>query len=163
MEEGYFKNEICNREGCEGIIEEPDKEGCCSCHINPPCSYCEDSTAYCPTCDWSAREEKREHIQTHYDKINRDHWDRQLKEWEEAKEHFFKMWRNEIKADKLYIRHEIHTNFSMIYKGVFPKGTETVSSLLPKIRGTFGGRFSRIWDDSSDKENDIFEYIAYTD
>lgn len=160
MEEGYFKNEICNREGCEGIIEEPDKEGSCSCHINPPCSYCEDSTAYCPTCDWSAREEKREY----YDVFNKTIDTQKLKESttkrDEYNLNFGRMMRNEIKADKLYTQSKLHTHFSMIVVGVFPKGTETKETLLPKIKGSFGGRFVR-YNDS--EENVIFEYIAYTD
>ena len=41
---GYFKGEKCNRNGCNGIIDEHEKEGECTCHINPPCSYC--------TTDW---------------------------------------------------------------------------------------------------------------
>lgn len=61
MEEGLFKGEICNRNGCKGIIEEGEKEGCCSCHINPPCSYCTTQTEYCPECGWSAEEEQREY------------------------------------------------------------------------------------------------------
>lgn len=63
MEEnnGTKKGEICNRNGCVGIIEEGEKEGCCSCHINPPCSYCTTQTEYCPICGWSAEEEQREY------------------------------------------------------------------------------------------------------
>ena len=55
---GVFKGELCNRGGCTGVIEAYDKEGCCSCHISAPCSYCITQTEYCPKCGWSAEEEQ---------------------------------------------------------------------------------------------------------
>lgn len=60
MEEGYLEDEVCNRNGCKGIITLKDIEGSCSCHINPPCSYCETSKEYCPDCGWDAEEERWE-------------------------------------------------------------------------------------------------------
>ena len=62
---GYSKGELCNRNGCNGIIEEPPKEGCCTCHINPPCSYCTTQTAYCPECGWSAEDEENAYLEKH--------------------------------------------------------------------------------------------------
>lgn len=59
---GTKKGEMCNRNGCTGIIEEGEKEGCCSCHINPPCSYCTTQTEYCPVCGWSAEDEQNEYL-----------------------------------------------------------------------------------------------------
>jgi len=54
---GYTEGEICNRNGCQGIIEELDKDGSCSCHVsNPPCSYCCTNTGYCPECNWEAED-----------------------------------------------------------------------------------------------------------
>lgn len=61
MEDGILKGEICGRDGCTGIIDAGEKEGCCSCHINPPCGYCTTQTEYCPECGWSAEEEQREY------------------------------------------------------------------------------------------------------
>lgn len=60
-EYGLLKGEKCNRNGCNGIIDEHEKEGCCSCHINPPCSYCTTPSEYCPECGWDAEEEQREY------------------------------------------------------------------------------------------------------
>lgn len=60
IELGYLEGEICNRDGCQGVIKEGDKDrsnGGCSCFINPPCSYCMQDTHYCPKCDWSAADE----------------------------------------------------------------------------------------------------------
>ncbi len=61
---GYEQGESCNRDGCVGIIEEHYRTESCSCHINPPCSSCVESRAYCPVCDWDGKEEQeeKEHI-----------------------------------------------------------------------------------------------------
>lgn len=57
-QKGEFKGELCNRNGCTGIIDAYEKEGSCTCHRNPPCSYCTTMTEYCPICGWSAQEEQ---------------------------------------------------------------------------------------------------------
>lgn len=59
-EPGYCKGEVCNRDGCKSLIQEHHSEGGCSCHINPPCSWCETSREYCPGCGWDGREEQIE-------------------------------------------------------------------------------------------------------
>lgn len=59
---GYTKGEICNRDGCNGIIKDTEKDGSCICHvINPPCSYCTTQTEYCEVCGWDAQEEQYEY------------------------------------------------------------------------------------------------------
>lgn len=63
MKEGYLEGERCNRHGCNGIIDAHEKEGSCSCHLNPPCSYCTTPSEFCPKCEWDALEEQRELIQ----------------------------------------------------------------------------------------------------
>lgn len=158
---GYEKGEVCNRDSCKGVIEEHEKEGGCSCHINPPCSYCTEPNAYCETCGWDAAEEQRE-----YDKYQREAQEKSrayctqwLKELSEARDLFYKKYSGEIPAEKLEIRVETHTHFTMKVVGVFPKGSETYASLLPKVQGTFGGRFTSLINESSYR----FEYIAYTD
>jgi len=50
---GEYDGEVCGREGCEGIIQLGDTDGC-SCHINPPCPVCVDAKNYCPLCGWEA-------------------------------------------------------------------------------------------------------------
>lgn len=65
---GYFKGEACNRNGCKGIIEEHEKEGSCTCHINPPCTYCTTPSEYCPECGWDAKDEQAEYLKE-YSKI----------------------------------------------------------------------------------------------
>jgi hypothetical protein len=49
---GYIKGEKCNRNGCDGIINEIEVGDGCSCHINPPCSYCCNLNQYCDECGW---------------------------------------------------------------------------------------------------------------
>lgn len=164
QELGYSKDETCNRDNCKGAIHEHDTDGGCSCHINPPCSYCTENRSYCPECGWDGKEEddlayqeetknyykgfgsKEMHDDYHKQKLIQDEFDRK----------FSLMYRGKEPADRLITIHLSHTHFSMIKKGVFPKGTETRESLVPKIQGTFGGRFNSFTDHS-------FEYIAYTD
>lgn len=55
IEVGINDGEFCNRNGCEGIIARTN-DGSCSCHINPPCSYCTDNNVYCPECDWCSED-----------------------------------------------------------------------------------------------------------
>lgn len=53
--EGNFDGDICNRDGCMGLIVGDEKEGGCSCHTgNPPCGYCTEQNQYCDTCGWEA-------------------------------------------------------------------------------------------------------------
>jgi len=56
-EEGWEIGDICNREGCQGILDEDGDKymDSCSCHINPPCSRCTTNWAVCPECGWEAR------------------------------------------------------------------------------------------------------------
>lgn len=74
MNDGLLKGEKCNRNGCKGIIEEGEKDGCCSCHINPPCGYCTIQTEYCPVCGWSAEEEQREYEEREYEERQRQYY-----------------------------------------------------------------------------------------
>ena len=56
---GLAFGEVCNRKGCKAILQEAESDGCCSCHIHPPCSYCTTNRAYCPACGWNAQGEKQ--------------------------------------------------------------------------------------------------------
>ena len=144
MELGYEKGEKCNRNGCNGVLVEHDVDGCCSCHITAPCSYCTDSRVYCPECDWDGRVEQIEEDEKH-----------------QAPKKEFDIFKPRTMADldrsKIDYLCSTHTHFSMIKEGVFPKGT-TRSEVAEMVKGTFGGRFAYF--------NDIeckFKYIAYTD
>lgn len=155
IELGYMTSETCNRNGCKGIIEEREKEGSCSCHSNPPCSHCVDDNHYCPECGWDGLNEQKAYGKN-TSKADIEYYQKEQREWEAQKNLFYKKYRGEEEITKLEMRTETHTHFSQKVIGVFPKGTETRESLLPKVKGTFGGRFERFTDHS-------FEYIAYTD
>lgn len=158
MEEGYCKGENCNRDDCEGIIDAHDRDGSCSCFNNPPCSYCTEPVSYCPKCEWEEREER-----DIYDDFQTKYWDEYHKrpeiiaerlKREEDEKLFYKMYRGDIPVEKYEARHRSHTHFSQVIFGVHPNMTS--SEILPKVIGTFGGRFSKF-------NNYSFEYIAYTD
>lgn len=53
---GYEAGELCNRDGCEGILEKDTCEEGCSCHLHPPCSYCM-ADVICPECNWSSEDD----------------------------------------------------------------------------------------------------------
>lgn len=154
VEQGLIKGEVCNRNGCIGVIEASEKEGSCSCHITPPCSYCTTDNNYCPKCDWRGEDDKKSYGKESL--ANIEYYKKERQQFADRRELFYSRYRGQEPIEKLEIWHESHTHFSQKLLGVFPKGTETRESILPKVKGTFGGRFERFADTS-------FEYIAYTD
>ena len=138
---GYEKGDRCNRNGCQGIIEEHEKRGC-SCHINPPCSACTEARGYCPVCEWEERD------------------DLTVKDWDTAYiGHNGGMsieWKPRV-LDRTKIDYVItpYSNSSQICEGVYPKGT-TREDVREKVIGSFGGRFEYF-------DNGKFKYVAYTD
>lgn len=154
MEIGYSAGEICNRDGCEGIICEHEKEGSCRCHISPPCSYCEYDNNYCPECDWQGREDQISYKTLPSESIER--YKKETAELDEFYKTFWLMYRGKKEIEKLVIIHQSHTHFSQKLIGVFPKGTETRESIMEEVIGTFGGRFESFTETS-------FSFIEYTD
>ncbi len=156
MEEGYCKGEVCNRESCQGIITERNSDGGCSCHINPPCSYCETSREYCPECDWDGREEQLETYEANKpNQAQIDAWAKQNKEWDDARTEFYRKFHTSEPVTEFNYRRESHSNSSMKMVGMYAVGSEIP---MDKIIGTFGGRF-----EMNNKERGRFIYIAYTD
>lgn len=156
MEEGYIKGEICNRNGCTGTIDEHDKEGCCSCHINPPCSYCTTDTSYCPLCGWDVNDDFEPIVKLSNAEIER--YRKEQEERELRNKLFYEKLRGVKPIDKLEIRTETHTHFTQKRIGIFPPGTETRETIRSQVRGTFGGRFEYF-----DSKIGKFCFIAYTD
>lgn len=158
MEIGYFKDEICNRDGCNGILNEHDTDKRCLCHINPPCSYCEESRVYCPVCGYEGEEE-----QYLYQEANKptekqiEYWRIETEKREENKRKFWELFHSKDEVTELHYLNENHTNSSMKLTGMYPKNM-TIEELLKEIRGSFGGRFEYL-----DNTNCRFRYIAYTD
>ena len=138
---GFLDGEICNRDGCDGIIEQSEIDSC-SCHINPPCPACTEPRGYCPKCDWDEKEEPVVIPKT----------------TEADKKFLAELIANRDKPldnTKINWKSYSHTHFSMIKEGVYPEGT-TKAEVLNKVNGTFGGRFEHFG-------NGRFKFIAYTD
>jgi len=54
---GVGEGQVCNRDGCFGVIELSMPENC-SCHLGSPCPSCESAfKPYCPECGWSSEDE----------------------------------------------------------------------------------------------------------
>lgn len=53
---GYEEGSICNRDGCEGVIE-LEKVSNCSCHISAPCWAHENADMCCKECGWRAADD----------------------------------------------------------------------------------------------------------
>jgi hypothetical protein len=153
IETGVVKGETCNRNGCTGIIDEHEKEGSCSCHINPPCSYCTTDAAYCPVCEWEPGDDYKPYTPT---KEQENRWQKENDEWAANRDIFYKRYAGQEPIEKLETRTESHTNASQKVLGVFPAGTETRATIEPKVIGSWGGRFERFTETT-------FCYIAYTD
>lgn len=159
QEIGYMKGEECNRNGCKGIIDEHEKEGCCSCHINPPCSYCVDAAEYCPECGWDGKEEQAEADKADIEQFRnsgaQEAYNRQMEAEEKRRNDFWKLFRSNSEIEKFDCIYEGHTHFSMKKIGVYPPQM-TSKEVEEKVKGTFGGRFERV-------SGGRFVYIAYTD
>lgn len=150
---GIEKGEKCNRDGCGGIIDEHETDTSCSCHINPPCSHCVDSREFCPVCGWEGRDEQNKPVVT---QSAQEFYNKLMDEHDKRRDSFYLKFNGKANIDKLEMMLEEHTHFSQIVKGVFPTGTETKDSLLPKVIGSFGGRWRTFTENT-------FEYVAYTD
>jgi hypothetical protein len=138
MSFGYLEGDTCGREGCSGVIV-TDPVRNCSCHLYAPCSQCTEDRNRCPECEWQGKDEV---IVNDYrcHEVNGV-----LKSWEPRP----------LDPTKIDWRSASHTHFSMIKEGVYPP-TATMSDVLEKVKGTFGGRFEYF-------HNGKFKYIAYTD
>lgn len=160
MEEGIETGQICNREGCKGVIEEKDSDRGCSCHICPPCSYCVTAREYCPECDWDHQEEIDDIYfkqQTSITEEQKEKWKKEAEERNQRVIEFWKFYNSNQIAEEMNWTSQGHSNSSMKKIGWFPPSME-FEEFLSKIRGTFGGRFERL-----NREIGRFEYIAYTD
>ena len=151
---GNEKGEVCNRNGCVGIIAEHPTETSCSCHINPPCSHCVDAREFCDTCGWDAQEEQIDKQQDRQANASPNDWG---ENYRIRQNRIHDMRSGKLPVEKIEYYTNSHTHFSMEHIGAFPKGT-TRAEVEQKVQGSWGGRFT--WWDA---EAGIFDYIAYTD
>ncbi|GAB2798916.1 hypothetical protein GCM10027040_27330 [Halomonas shantousis] len=143
---GYEVGETCNRHGCQGVIQEIDPDGCCSCHISPPCGYCTAPREHCPECEWRLEDDETTFNDFRVGPVKLDG----------AWTHYRPRPLNPSKIDW---RSKSHTHSSMIKEGVYPQSVDDDkdrAAVLKEVEGTFGGRFKHFG-------NGRFEYIAYTD
>jgi len=88
-------------------------------------------------------------------KKRQEQWAKQQKDESAKRELFWNKYHGKLPVDKVEIRYESHTHFSMKKHAIFPPGTN-ISELMPQLHGTFGGRMERQGPQS-------LTYIAYTD
>lgn len=159
MEEGTEKGEVCNRDGCQGIIAEHEKENGCSCHINPPCSSCTTPREYCPECEWDAHDEQNEAEKLSLQRFNEsgqsEAYRKQNEEFDARRRAFYALFHSTEVVTEFQCRTESHTHFSQKVIGMYP-GENLTPENMKQIRGTFGGRFEH-------NAHGRFVYIAYTD
>jgi hypothetical protein len=139
---GTAEGETCRRNGCDGVlVTRMPNEGSCSCHINPPCSYCTSSTIACTKCDWAACNDIV--INDYVVNVNKQTG-------------VYRSWApRPLAIDRVDWHNQIHTNSSMCKVGVYPPGT-TKEEVRKLVDGTFGGRFEYF-------DGGKFKFIAYTD
>lgn len=138
---GYEEGQTCWRNGCQGVIDtQAHVDGCCSCHISPPCGFCTTPRERCPVCDWQATDEKEE---------------RYIPIVPGLSEYVKGPHPRPLDPRKIDYRVHAHSGSSQICEGVYPEGT-TQEEVRSRVTGTFGGRFEQFG-------NGTFRYIAYTD
>jgi hypothetical protein len=140
---GLIEGDTCNRNGCLGVMREIDTDGCCSCHTNPPCSYCTDKEFQCDLCESLVEAPVYESSTKNNDDL--------FKNWKSPHQRYIEMDGSKIEWIVLS-----HTHFSQICKGRMPKGTTTQQVRDAGVNGTFGGRFTSFGETH-------FEFVAYTD
>lgn len=139
-EVSFEAGHVCGRKGCKGIIQQHSSDHGCSCHINPPCSYCTTPREFCKTCGWEAEDDLVVQAEgTIYF----------------APVPFVEKVRRVLDPSKIDYTISMHSNSSQKVEGVFPPGT-TREDVLARVMGTFGGRFEHFGGGK-------FSYIAYTD
>lgn len=149
----YGEGEVCNRNGCTGLIECHPVENC-SCHISPPCSACTDPRNFCPVCEWEESEEPEPQTPPPT-KEPQDQWAAQMAAWKPRTLADL----DGSKIDWIHVPHD--STCSMIKEGKFPAGT-TMEELRKAIDGTFGGSFQRL-EKPENGQPGYFKFLAYTD
>lgn len=136
---GYAPDEICNRNGCQGVIDAHPVENC-SCHIAPPCASCTAPRGFCPECGWEEADDPLVVQEIHTIHLPMGFAETRKRVLDPSK------------IDYIIIP---HSSSSQLCRGVYPPGT-TREEIKALVDGTFGGRFNYMRDGK-------FEYVAYTD
>lgn len=141
MYAGYYEEGDKCPECREGKFYYPPVENC-TCHIFPPCSACENRQLECDRCGYQPDEPEYKDIPVVPDFNGIYLSQREYKP-------------QPLDNSKIDYRIKMHTGFSQICEGVYPKEA-TRAEVEKKVRGSFGGRFVHFGDGK-------FKYIAYTD
>ena len=134
---GVRKGEMCNRFGCDGIIDQIEDDQGCSCHINPPCSHCCNTSQYCPECNWDNEADNMVYEQT-------------------EKQYKYKTT-SDLDKSKIDWVTESSSNSFMVYNGCYPDGAtkeDVLKEINEKVQQLDGFVYF--------KDNG-FKFIAYTD
>lgn len=143
---GYEEGDVCNRNGCTGVIDTHPSEGC-SCHISPPCHSCTSPRGFCPECDWLEKDDPTA-APTPMPQHEKDYWSA----WAAEQDRIRNL---PLDNTKVSWRDKPHSSCSMIKEGVYPEGM-TQAEVRKEVDGTFGGRFEQFGGGK-------FKFIAYTD
>lgn len=141
MYAGYYEEGDRCPECRNGHLYYPPVQNC-TCHINPPCSACTDRELECDKCGYQPEEPEYKDLLVTPIAYGVGISMREYKP-------------KPLDNSKIDYRVKMHTGFSQICEGVYPKGT-TMAEVEKKVRGSFGGRFVEF-------DNGKFKYIAYTD
>ncbi len=137
MHYGYLEEgDKCPEKVCEGRLEYPRSKNC-SCHISSPCHACTSFVLTCNECGWEDNSEPVDYVACCpglYLVVNKP---------------------QPLDNTKVSYRCELHSNSSMIKKGVYPERM-SMEDVRKEVDGTFGGRFEYFKDGK-------FKFIAYTD
>lgn len=139
---GYCEGEVCNRDGCEGVIHIPGPKNC-SCHISPPCGECTSDRTCCPECDWVA--------------VDDPLYAEDISSISFSGDGFASIQTKPriLDPSKVDFVCKLHSGSSMIKEGVYPESM-TREEVEKEVVGTFGGGFQQFGGGK-------FRYIAYTD
>lgn len=139
---GYCEGDLCNRDGCEGVIEIEKVENR-SCHLSAPCWGHENADMCCPDCGWRAADDPL--------------CVREIERIGLGDLPYVQTKPRVLDPTKIDWVAKLHSGCSMIKEGVFPLGTSR-EEVFAAVKGTFGGHF-----ESFDEKTGRFKYIAYTD
>lgn len=131
---GVSDGDVCNRDGCEGILEYPPVKDC-YCHLSPPCHNCTENPLTCPECGWDESDD------------NEPFWP--------SPTIIEQLIGTPTNPTQIAWQKWPHTSSSMLIKGTYPEGV-TQEEVRKRVDGTFGGRFTYF-------DHGSFEFIAYTD
>jgi len=143
---GIWEGDVCNRNGCQGVIRLNPRENC-SCHISPPCHWCVGRGASCPECDWSSDDDEPPAVRVQIPDVYHN--------FGGGLGLTIRGENRELDPSKIDYYTVGHSGCTQLARGVYPPGT-SMEDVRKVVNGTFGGRFNSF-------DNGKFEFVQYTD